>query len=76
MITDTISYEDAGVTLKGYLAYDETQTGKRPGILVMPEAFGLGKNAKARAAQHYSLWITSAKKRFSHRAHNCTKSSW
>jgi dienelactone hydrolase len=49
MITDTISYEDAGVTLKGYLAYDETQTGKRPGILVMPEAFGLGKNAKARA---------------------------
>jgi dienelactone hydrolase len=49
MVTDTITYEDGGVTLKGYLAYDETRTGKRPGILVMPEAFGLGKNAKARA---------------------------
>jgi dienelactone hydrolase len=51
MVTDTITYPDGGVTLKGYLAYDETRTGKQPGILVMPEAFGLGKNAKARARQ-------------------------
>ncbi len=49
MKTETVTYPDAGVTLKGFLAYDEKQTGKRPGILVMPEAFGLGKNAKARA---------------------------
>jgi dienelactone hydrolase len=51
MTTDTITYDDAGVTLKGYLAYDDELTGKRPGILVMPEAFGLGNNAKARARQ-------------------------
>jgi dienelactone hydrolase len=49
MTTQTVTYTDAGTTLKGFLAYDDKQTGKRPGILVMPEAFGLGKNAKARA---------------------------
>jgi dienelactone hydrolase len=49
MPTQTVTYTDAGTTLKGFLAYDDKQTGKRPGILVMPEAFGLGKNAKARA---------------------------
>ena len=49
MSTQTVTYTDAGVTLKGFLAYNDKQTGKRPGILVMPEAFGLGKNAKGRA---------------------------
>ena len=49
MKTETISYSDGDVTLKGFLAYDEKRTDKRPGVLVMPEAFGLGKNAKARA---------------------------
>lgn len=49
MTTQTVTYADAGVTLKGFLAYNDQQTGKRPGILVMPEAFGLGKNAKGRA---------------------------
>jgi dienelactone hydrolase len=49
MTTQTVTYTDAGTTLKGFLAYDDKQTGKRPGILVMPEAFGLGKNAKGRA---------------------------
>jgi dienelactone hydrolase len=49
MTTQTVTYTDAGTTLKGFLAYNDKQTGKRPGILVMPEAFGLGKNAKGRA---------------------------
>lgn len=48
MTTQTLTYSDAGVTLKGFLAYDDKGSGKRPGILVMPEAFGLGKNAKDR----------------------------
>ena len=51
MTQETIAYSDAGVSLKGFLAYNDKSTGKRPGILVMPEAFGLGKNAKARAQQ-------------------------
>ena len=49
MKTETITYKDGGVTLKGYAAYDESKSGKRPGILVMPEAFGLGPHAKGRA---------------------------
>jgi dienelactone hydrolase len=49
MKTETIEYKDGDVTLRGYLAYDETKTGKRPGILVMPEALGLGTHAKQRA---------------------------
>ena len=42
MKTETVDYRDGDVTLKGFLACDERQSGKRPGILVMPEAFGLG----------------------------------
>jgi dienelactone hydrolase len=51
MKTETIEYKDGNVTLRGYLAYDDQKAGKRPGVLVMPEAFGLGANAKSRAEQ-------------------------
>jgi dienelactone hydrolase len=49
MKTQTIEYKDGDVTLRGYLAYDDKKFGKRPGVLVMPEAFGLGEHAKKRA---------------------------
>ncbi len=49
MKTETVEYKDGDVTLRGYLAYDDKKTGKRPGVLVMPEAFGLGEHAKKRA---------------------------
>jgi dienelactone hydrolase len=49
MKTDSIEYRDGDVTLRGYVAYDDQSSQKRPGILVMPEAFGLGANAKHRA---------------------------
>ena len=49
MKTETINYRDGDVNLRGFLAYDETLSGKRPGILVMPEAFGLGAHARQRA---------------------------
>jgi dienelactone hydrolase len=48
MKTETVNYKDGDVTLRGYLGYDEKKGGKRPGILVMPEAFGLGTQAKSR----------------------------
>src|SRR5208282_5937316 len=38
MKTETIDYKDGDVTLRGYLAFDDTKSGKRPGVLVMPEA--------------------------------------
>jgi dienelactone hydrolase len=46
MKTQTLEYKDGGVNLRGYFAYDDQKSGKRPGILVMPEAFGLGPHAK------------------------------
>jgi len=49
MKAETIEYKDGDVTLRGYLAYDDKKSGKRPGVLVMPEAFGLGEHAKKRA---------------------------
>jgi dienelactone hydrolase len=48
MKNETVEYKDGDVSLRGYLAYDESKSGKRPGILVMPEAFGLGAQAKRR----------------------------
>jgi dienelactone hydrolase len=49
MKTETVEYKDGDVTLRGYLAFDDKKSGKRPGVLVMPEAFGLGEHAKKRA---------------------------
>ena len=49
MQTETIDYRDGEVTLRGYFAYDDALTGRRPGVLVMPGGFGLGRNAKGRA---------------------------
>jgi dienelactone hydrolase len=43
------------VTLRGFLAFDDQTSKKRPGILVMPEAFGLGVHAKARAQRLAAL---------------------
>jgi dienelactone hydrolase len=49
MKSETIEYRDRDVTLKGFVTFDESEAGKRPGILVNPEAFGLGPQAKVRA---------------------------
>ena len=48
MRTETLEYRDGDVTLKGFLACDDQSDEKRPGILVMPEAFGLGVHARER----------------------------
>lgn len=49
MKSETIEYKDGDVTLKGFVVFDDSKAGKRPGILVNPEAFGLGPQAKSRA---------------------------
>jgi dienelactone hydrolase len=49
MKTEDLEYKDGNVTCRGYLAYDESHAGKRPGILVVHEAFGLGKHVMDRA---------------------------
>ena len=49
MKTTDIEYRDGALTCRGFLAYDETKAGRRPGVLVVHEAFGLGKHAMDRA---------------------------
>src|SRR5580658_6778007 len=49
--TQTIDYSDGGTKLQGYLAYDDAVQGKRPGILILPEWWGLTDYPKHRAEQ-------------------------
>ena len=49
MITKDIGYQIDGKTYTGYLAEDETRTGKRPGVLVCHQGNGLTDHAKNRA---------------------------
>lgn len=54
IITKPVAYEHAGVKLEGYLAYDDakaTSATKVPGVLVIPEWWGLTEYPKARAEQ-------------------------
>jgi dienelactone hydrolase len=44
-----VSYEADGTKLKGYVAYDDAVKGKRPGVLVVHEWWGLNDYARERA---------------------------
>jgi len=49
MHIETVEYQADGLAMQGHLAFDPGHTGKRPGVLVFPEVFGLGEHAKSRA---------------------------
>jgi len=49
MKTQKIDYTNGTANFIGHLAWDETQSGRRPGIVVFPEAFGLNEHARERA---------------------------
>jgi dienelactone hydrolase len=49
--TETVTYKVGDKTYKGFLAYDDASTKKRPGILVVHEFWGLDDYAKTRAKQ-------------------------
>jgi len=55
MTTGNIEYRDGEVNMRGFLAYDDQLSGKRPGVLVMPEAFGLGDHARQSAERLAAL---------------------
>ena len=46
-----ISYEHGDVQLEGFLAWDDAKTGKRPGVMVVHEWWGLNEYARDRARQ-------------------------
>ncbi len=56
---ETVEYTYEGTTLKGYLAYDDSIKGKRPGVLVVHEWWGLNDYAKKRADMLAKLGYTA-----------------
>jgi len=51
IVTKTIEYKQGDTVLEGYLAYDDAIKGKRPGVLVVHEWYGLNDYAKRRARE-------------------------
>ena len=51
VVTKSVAYEQGGQKLQGYLAYDDAKSGARPGVLVVPEWWGLNDYVKSRARQ-------------------------
>ena len=53
--SQAIEYKDGDVKLTGHLYWDDAITGKRPGVLVVHEWWGLNDYAKSRAEQLAAL---------------------
>ncbi len=51
LVTKTVAYRQDGTALQGYLAYDDAVRGKRPGVLVVHEWWGLNDYARKRTEQ-------------------------
>lgn len=47
--TETVDYQQGGATLEGFLAYDDSLSGKRPGVLIVHQWQGLTDYEKMRA---------------------------
>ncbi|MCK5392218.1 MAG: dienelactone hydrolase family protein, partial [Deltaproteobacteria bacterium] len=54
-----VEYKSDGTTLKGYLAYDNSVKGKRPGVLVVHEWWGHNDYARTRANKLAELGYTA-----------------
>ncbi len=58
MKTESIEYQDGNMTLRGFVAFDDQTSHRRPGVLVMPEAFGLAPTP-SNAPSGWRRWGTS-----------------
>ncbi len=59
LVTQELDYSADGVTMKGYLAYDDATDAKRPGVLVVHEWWGHNAYARQRAEQLAELGYTA-----------------
>jgi dienelactone hydrolase len=57
--TQEITYSEGGTTFKGFLAWDDAISGKRPGVLVVHEWWGLNDYVRGRAKQLAELGYTA-----------------
>ena len=55
MRTEILTYQSDGLTMVSHYYVDDSKQGRRPGVLVFPEAFGLSEHAKSRAQRLASL---------------------
>ncbi len=55
----TVEYRAPGIGMKSYLAYDENIKGARPGVLVVPEWWGVNSYARRRARMLAELGYTA-----------------
>lgn len=53
MREEQVTYKDGDTTLEGYLVYDEERPGKRPGIVVLHEWWGITKHVM-NEARHFA----------------------
>ena len=51
VVTQTVAYRQDGTVMRGFLAYDDGGKGKRPGVLVVHEWWGLNDFARERAVK-------------------------
>lgn len=56
---EEVQYKDGDVVMKGYLAYDDTVKGKRPGVLVVHEWWGHNDYTRQRARMLAELGYTA-----------------
>ena len=59
IVTRDIQYQQGDTVLKGMIAYDDTITGKRPGVLVIHEWWGHNPYARKRAKMLAELGYTA-----------------
>ena len=59
MKTKEVTYSEGSTQMKGFLAWDDSISGKRPGILVVHEWWGLNDYARSRAKQLAELGYTA-----------------
>lgn len=51
IVSKPVEYQHGGTVFKGHLAYDDAKTGKRPGVLVVHEWWGLNDYVRSRVDQ-------------------------
>jgi len=59
IVGEPLVYKSGDFTMQGYLAYDDTISGKRPGILVVHEWWGQNEYARERARKLAELGYTA-----------------
>lgn len=69
MHTQNVEYKQDDTVLEGFLAYDDSFTGKRPGVLVVHEWTGLGPYREKALWRACETWLCSLRGRHLRQGH-------